>query len=245
LKKDLEEGSENHVKVKEMLLNLSLNHTVILGSLGKYCASSPDELALVNAAKFCGYEFESRDQRKNTISIKIKGQVQTYRLLQLIDFTSARKRMTCVVETPSGDILVLCKGADSIVLPLCHKSDEALKIKTQAFIDDFANDGLRTLVLAQKKLTRSEYDKWNRKYQDAILSIKGREELLEECALELEQNFDISGSTAIEDRLQDNVAESIIHIRKAGIVIWVLTGDKIETAINVGYSSGLLDNSIN
>lgn len=245
LKKDLEEGSENHVKVKEMLLNLSLNHTVILGSLGKYCASSPDELALVNAAKFCGYEFESRDQRENTISIKIKGQVQTYRLLQLIDFTSARKRMTCVLETPSGEILVLCKGADSIVLPLCHKSDEALKIKTQAFIDDYANDGLRTLVLAQKKLTRSEYDKWNRKYQDAILSIKGREELLEECALELEQNFDISGSTAIEDRLQDNVAESIIHIRKAGIVIWVLTGDKIETAINVGYSSGLLDNSIN
>ena len=68
---------------------------------------------------------------------------------------------------------------------------------------------------------------------------------MEECALELEQNFEISGSTAIEDRLQDHVAESIIHIRKAGIVIWVLTGDKIETAINVGYSSGLLDSSIN
>lgn len=71
-----------------------------------------------------------------------------------------------------------------------------------------------------------------------------RDALLDEVATKIEQSFDVSGCTAIEDRLQEGVPETIVHIRKAGIKLWVLTGDKIETAVNVGYSSGLLDDNI-
>lgn len=108
-------------------------------------------------------------------------------------------------------------------------------------MDDYAKEGLRTLLFAQKTLGQAEYNHWAQDHLNASLSLANREEMLENVAEYIEQDFEITGSTAIEDRLQDGVPDAIIHIRQAGIKLWVLTGDKIETAINVGYSSGLLD----
>lgn len=110
-----------------MLLNLALNHSVLIGSKGGYCASSPDELALVNAAKFMGYEFLGRENKDNSVTISISGVRQTYFLLQVIDFTSSRKRMTSVFRNPLGEIIVFSKGADSILLPLCGSGKDQLK----------------------------------------------------------------------------------------------------------------------
>ncbi len=241
LELDLKAGN-NHNHIEAMMLNLALNHSVLIGSQGQYCASSPDELALVNAAKYCGYEFLSRDNSDNSVTLLVKGNKQKWFMLQVIDFTSARKRMTSVFRSPINKIFVFSKGADSIMLPLCSGEHKEC---TQKFMDTYAKEGLRTLLLVEKNLNMDDYQKWAAKYKQATLSISKRDELLEKCTMELEHSFRISGSTAIEDRLQEGVPESIIHIRRAGINLWVLTGDKIETAINIGYSSGLLDDQTN
>lgn len=99
-----------------MMLGLVLNHGVILDFKGTYLASSPDELSLINAAKFLGVTMVQRDLE--SIKITIKGCERTYKILFVIEFNSTRKRMTTVVRTPQGKILVLCKGADTVLLPL-------------------------------------------------------------------------------------------------------------------------------
>lgn len=108
-------------------------------------------------------------------------------------------------------------------------------------MDNYAREGLRTLLFAQKKISKEDYAVWNMLHKNASLSVNNRESMLEEVAAKIEFDLEIVGSSAIEDRLQEGVPEAIVHIRKAGIKLWVLTGDKIETAINIGYASGLLD----
>ena len=117
-----------------------------------YSATSPDELALVNAAKFCGYEFVSRESKDNSVLIRVDEQEQRWHLLQTIDFTSARKRMTSVLKSPTGEIHVFSKGADSILIALCHRNQENLRAQSINFMDGYAKEGLRTLLLAHKKL---------------------------------------------------------------------------------------------
>ena len=90
-------------------------------------------------------------------------------------------------------------------------------------------------------MSQAEYDAWNVKYQEASMTIVGREEKIDQVALELEKNFILIGSTAIEDKLQDGVGDTIQFMKDAGIKVWVLTGDKVETAVTIGLSSGLLD----
>ena len=110
---------------------------------------------------------------------------------------------------------------------------------------NFAKEGLRTLLVVQKTLSEAEYAAWNADYQRAVNSLQDRDQKVDECSARLECDFDLVGSTALEDKLQDGVPETIEMIRQAGIKLWVLTGDKIETAINIGYACRLLDDSIN
>ena len=116
---------------------------------------------------------------------------------------------------------------------------------TTGFMDKFAQEGLRTLLIVEKKMSQQDYAAWNEEYQNALSSLVDRDAKVEVCAEILEKDFDLVGSTALEDKLQDGVPDSIEMIRNAGIKLWVLTGDKIETAINIGYACRLLDNSIN
>jgi P-type E1-E2 ATPase len=94
-------------------------------------------------------------------------------------------------------------------------------------------------------MSQAEYDQWNAKYIEANMSVFGREEKVDKIALDLEKNFTLIGSTAIEDKLQDGVGDTIQFMKDAGIKVWVLTGDKVETAINIGYSCKLLNNDMN
>ena len=149
--RDFSEGGENYENIKKMLINLAVNHTVVaeqreikqreevdtpfnyneIGTGSEattnmnqtYNASSPDELALVNAAKFFGFTYMGRDE-VNNVEIHFQGQILKYKLLNLIEFDSTRKRMTSVLKDPSGDILVMCKGADSVLLPLLKNPDD-------------------------------------------------------------------------------------------------------------------------
>jgi P-type E1-E2 ATPase len=101
----------------------------------------------------------------------------------------------------------------------------------------FASEGLRTLVLGVKILTDADAEEWLSKYKKAATSLENRDKKLTAVAAEIERNLHIVGATAIEDRLQDGVPETIANLGKAGIKLWVLTGDKRETAIEIGYST--------
>merc|ERR1712051_954029 len=110
---------------------------------------------------------------------------------------------------------------------------------TQRHLDDFARTGLRTLCLATKEISEEYYKQWKSKFDDASAAIDNREALIEEVAAELEQDLVLVGATAIEDKLQDGVPETIANLLRASIKVWVLTGDKQETAINIAHSCRL------
>eukprot|EP01022_Parablepharisma_sp_SALTPOND_P011832 TRINITY_DN1507_c0_g1_i1.p1 TRINITY_DN1507_c0_g1~~TRINITY_DN1507_c0_g1_i1.p1 ORF type:complete len:1220 (+),score=110.17 TRINITY_DN1507_c0_g1_i1:124-3783(+) len=238
--------SKKHLKVSHIGLFLALCHTVLVEEKkeGKALNSaSPDELALVNAAKYFGFEFVGRDEN-GAIMILHNGEVIIYPLLNVLEFNSNRKRMSVIVKMPDGKILLLCKGADNMIYErLSHLSK--YKDSVQQFLLDCGNEGLRTLALAEKEISEAEYEEWNKGYQEAVRSVYGREKKLDAEAEKIETDMMLLGATAIEDKLQDQVGETIDFIKQAGVKFWVLTGDKVETAINIAYSCQLLtSNSI-
>ena len=152
--------------------------------------------------------------------------------------------MSVIVEEEStGKILLFCKGADSIIFDrLSQESKDSAEMKeTQKCVDNYAREGLRTLFLAEREIPRDEFNAFFEEAKAAKLLTKGREEALEKVDESIEKELTLVGSTAIEDRLQDEVADTIRFMKRTGIKVWVLTGDKIETAINIGFSAGLLD----
>ena len=207
-----------------------------------YNASSPDELAIVNGARHLGFAFDSRDDDGNMVCHAF-GEERRYKLLNVIEFDSTRKRMTVIVRNPEGEILVLCKGADSIIEKRLLPGQKSLKT-TQGFLDTFAETGLRTLLVAGKTISQGQYDEWAYKYLQAATS-HNKESEMNRVSSELEVEFELIGSTAIEDKLQEDVGDTIRDIRSAKIQVWVLTGDKVETAMNIGMSCKLLDKEMN
>ncbi|RXG67747.1 Phospholipid-transporting ATPase ID [Armadillidium vulgare] len=219
---------------------LSLCHTVMpeikKGKL-EYQAQSPDEGALVSAARNFGFVFLSRTP--NSITISVNGKEETHELLCILDFNNIRKRMSVILRK-DGKIRLYCKGADSIIYERLKKDQNALKHHTQEHLNKFAADGLRTLVLAVKDLDERYFQDWKNRHHTAATSLENREDQLHEIYEEIEKDLILLGSTAIEDKLQDGVPQTIANLAVAGIKIWVLTGDKQETAINIGYSCQLL-----
>lgn len=238
----------NYQNIVDYMTHLSVCHTVVAEPKdGKilYNASSPDELALVNAAKYFGYFFKGRDD-DNNIEVDILGKVQVFQLLTVIEFSSDRKRMTVVVRTPENKIKVMCKGADSIIQERLAVTDRNANLMQEIdqHLNRYASNGLRTLLLAEKVISQQEYDEWKAEYRQASQAMSKRDEKMAEVADRLERQFDLIGSTAIEDKLQDDVDKAISAMKEAGIKVWVLTGDKIETAINIGYSCQLLNDKM-
>ena len=240
---------ENYEMIHRFLIHLAICHTVIIDKHMvneeekiTFNASSPDELALVNAARKFGYFFWKRDENNNIIITLKSGKYLKYHLLNVIEFDSTRKRMSVVIRWPDNSIKVLCKGADSVIYERL-KSRHYVKF-TEQWLENFAKEGLRTLLLAEKEITDEEYEDWADKYNSAALLLENREERMFEIAEEIETDFELIGATAVEDRLQDDVADTISLLKAAGIKIWVLTGDKIETAINIGYSWRVLNNDM-
>ena len=121
-----------------------------------------------------------------------------------------------------------------------RQQDEFLE-QTKGYIDLFSKEGLRTLMLTKKDISQREYNDWNAKWEKVQSELINREEKIMDVSAEIETNMTLVGSTAIEDRLQEDVQTTIVSLKEAGIKVWVLTGDKIETAIQIGYATGLLD----
>uniref|UniRef100_A0A8C3A9R8 Phospholipid-transporting ATPase n=1 Tax=Cyclopterus lumpus TaxID=8103 RepID=A0A8C3A9R8_CYCLU len=220
---------------------LSLCHTVMVehkdGEL-VYQAASPDEGALVTAARNFGYVFLSRTQ--DTITIKeMEEEEKTYEMLALLDFNSDRKRMSIILKFPDGRIRLYCKGADTVIYERLSPNTRH-KETTQTDLDVFANATLRTLCLCYKDITPAEFEAWSRAHKEAQVAMFDRDGALDRVYEQIESNLMLIGASAIEDKLQDGVPETIATLAKADIKIWVLTGDKKETAENIGYSCSLL-----
>ncbi|KAH8088928.1 phospholipid-transporting ATPase 1 [Cristinia sonorae] len=205
----------------------------------EYKAESPDEAALVAAARDVGFPFVHKT--KEGIDIEVMGQAEHYTHLEMIEFNSTRKRMSVIVRSPQGKLILYCKGADSVIYErLRPDHDPVLKEKTSKDMEAFANGGLRTLCIAYRYLEEEEYMNWQRLYDAATSSIKDRDEEMDKAAEQIEHSLTILGATALEDKLQEGVPDAIETLHQAGIKLWILTGDKVQTAIEIGFSCNLL-----
>jgi len=354
-------------KVKLFFLCIALCHTCVPGPRKdgsiEFQATSPDEVALLKAAEELGYLLV--DKRGDVITIKSSvaghAHLEEYQVLNVIEFTSQRKRMSVVVRMPDGRICIICKGADSTIMQLLRMSKLAKEMagkvdrkvharksmeaedyirrkslhhlsnmpsvrlslpmtarlslsalttahvddwparllldgsadmtsspvgiepltrlpfeqprspnstltRTQAaagpldlfeslatmddgsvfrncfqHIDEFATEGLRTLLYAYRYVEENEYDIWVEMHKEASVSLENRQQMIDECADLIERDFELLGGTAIEDKLQVGVPLAIQRLRQADIKLWMLTGDKRETAINIGRSCNLIE----
>ncbi|KAH9819407.1 putative phospholipid-transporting ATPase DNF3 [Teratosphaeria destructans] len=323
-------------KAKDFVLGMALCHTALpeMNKHGKIAfeASSPDELALLEAARDLGLLMIQRSSQSITLlETGITGTEtrHTYEILDVIEFSSKRKRMSILVRCPDDRIWLLCKGADSVIMPRLQqaglasrksrevhrsiqlgreqqrrsesmgprnsfgarpsltvrrknsmeirmdpkrttldvpKPSHEIRVNTRSFdatrhrpsgifdspalsddaavfshcfrhLDDFATEGLRTLLFAQKTVSQEDYLGWKKLYQDASTALIDRQSRIEAAAEMIEQGLDLLGASAIEDRLQSGVSETIDKLRRANMKIWMLTGDKRETAINIAHAA--------
>ncbi|KAK4099549.1 phospholipid-translocating P-type ATPase [Parathielavia hyrcaniae] len=348
-------------KTRQFMLCLALCHTCLpeKGEDGaiSFQAASPDELALVEAARDLGYVLVDRAARSMTVQVPNLGgstSTETYEILDVVEFSSKRKRMSIIMRMPDGRVCIFTKGADSVILPRLRQKQLALQTASAVgkrasmrrsveqekalrrlslqspkrdsmnlrraldrkdswrmsatvadevghwlssrdtggavesaeadpyqvpsprrsmagarsmeltrladpcdavieesatlnegavfercfqHVDDFATEGLRTLIFAYRYLDEDEYRRWKDVYLQATTSLVKRQERIEDAAELIEQDFELAGATAIEDKLQQGVPETIDKLRRANIKVWMLTGDKRETAINIAHSA--------
>ena len=227
---------------------LSLCHTCSVeindDGIEEYICVSPDSIELVKAAKAQGWTYEE----SGNPDIKILGlgpipnSKKKFEKLQIIEFSSDRKRETIIVKTPEGKIILYCKGADSIIEKrLSEKSNKEILEQCKYYVDKFSAQGLRTLFIAMKLLSENEYNNFAKDLNEAMMSLEDKEKKVNEVYDSIEQNLYIIGTTIVEDKLQEKVPETIRDLRLAKIKVWMLTGDKMNTAYNIGLSCNLIN----
>ncbi|XP_050444452.1 phospholipid-transporting ATPase IA-like isoform X2 [Adelges cooleyi] len=236
-------GHSTRVYIREFLRTLTVCHTAIPEQTGNdgtivYKASSPDELALLNGSQKLGFVFHTRLPK--SVSIAALGVDENYEILNILEFTSARKRMSVIVRTPDSKIRLYCKGADTAIFQRLSKTGKKYAKQTTVHLNTFANEGLRTLCYAYVDVSESFYASWKSNYLKASTVLQNRDAAKDRVAGEIEKDMILTGATAIEDKLQNNVPETIRALLNANINIWMLTGDKQETAVNIGTSTNLI-----
>jgi phospholipid-transporting ATPase len=244
--------------LERYFLALAVCHAVVIDpDSGLYQGASPDEVALVQGAATAGVTLESINFGHMVIKMA-DGSKREYQLLEMLEFDSDRKRMSVVVENKhENKIEIIMKGADMMILQRVKKDGNGKPIgfeneDTPSYqqLNAFSKDGLRTLCVASKDLKDLNssdecwYDGWKKRFAAAACAIDDREAMTAACGEEIEIDMDYLGITAVEDLLQEGVPDTIELLRQAGLAVWVLTGDKVETAIDIGYSCRLLDHSM-
>jgi len=228
-----------------------------------YNAESPDEGALVDAARTLGFTFRQRNMDSVSVEIpsnigqignkpsrsaatdtvgmvNIGKPVENFKILAINQFSSTRKRMSVLCQLEDGRCMLFVKGADNVMFDLAAGDQQASLDKLHEQLSTYARSGLRTLVMGYRYIDDAQCEEWVKQYATASNAISDRRKALSQAARDIEKDLVIVGATAIEDKLQTGVPEAIADLQAAGIKIWVLTGDKMETAINIGYSSNVL-----
>eukprot|EP00210_Caulerpa_lentillifera_P009184 g8756.t1 len=233
--------NQEYNKLAEFLINLVICNTVVPttdanGQL-QYQAESPDEEALIHGAATLGFKLISRTTEK--IEIEAQGKLLRFEILAVLEFNSDRKRMSVICKTQENEVRLYCKGADGVIFTRLNSVQNDVLESTRTHLELMAKQGYRTLAIAQKRIAPEEYTKWKDEYHLASVALKDREIKLSKTAELIERDLTLLGATAVEDKLQDGVPEAIECLSEAGIRIWVLTGDKLETAVSISHSCSL------
>ncbi|KAF3771007.1 hypothetical protein M406DRAFT_97023 [Cryphonectria parasitica EP155] len=241
-------------RVRDVVLALALCHNVTPTTdeedgktITSYQASSPDEIAIVRWTEAVGLRLSYRDRKGMVLESSETGRsVVQVRILEVFPFTSDGKRMGIIVQflersgsvpdISNGEIWFYQKGADTVMGSIVAAND---------WLDEetanMAREGLRTLVVGRKRLSPAEYHEFKDRYSEASLAISGRDTGMQRVVSQyLEHDLELLGVTGVEDKLQKDVKPSLELLRNAGIKIWMLTGDKVETARCVAVSSKLV-----
>ena len=243
-------------RVRDLIMALALCHNVTPTTeedegrhFTTYQASSPDEIAIVKWTEAMGLRLLHRDRHNITLqSVDTSRVVVRVRILDVFPFTSEGKRMGIIlqfmqgeesavsVHDEAGEIWFYQKGADTVMTSIVAAND---------WLDEetanMAREGLRTLVIGRKRLSSDQYGDFSSRYKQASMSLQGRDTSIARVIKEyLEHNLELLGVTGVEDKLQKDVKPSLELLRNAGIKIWMLTGDKVETARCVAISSRLV-----
>lgn len=226
--------------MRDVVLSLALCHNVtpVTNDDGSvtYQASSPDEVAIVRWTESVGLTLVFRDRTRIELQAP-NGSRLIFDVLDIFPFTSESKRMGIVVrDQQSGEITFLQKGADVVMVKIVQRNDW-LEEETA----NMAREGLRTLVMARKRLSENTYQEFKSRHHEASIQLEQRNEAMAAVVAQyLEHDLELLGLTGVEDKLQDDVKSSLELLRNAGIKIWMLTGDKVETARCIGISTKLV-----
>ncbi|GAA5811925.1 hypothetical protein MFLAVUS_005372 [Mucor flavus] len=229
------------VRVRDIVQALALCHNVtpVVGIDGDitYQASSPDEVAIVKWTEHMGLTLVNRDVNTIQLRVDATGEVLSFDVLNIFPFTSETKRMGIIVRNKqTQEIAFYEKGADAVMARIVQYNDWL-----DEECDNMAREGLRTLVVAKKSLSEEYYQDFTEKFHDAEVSLHDRN-MLKQSVVEtfLESNLELLGLTGVEDKLQEGVKNTLEQMRNAGLKVWMLTGDKIETATCIAISSKLV-----
>ena len=242
------ESSKDLIENYWLALSLCHSCSVQVNEQGEeeYICVSPDSIELVKTAKYQGFHLT----KSETASIKkiLLGEndekIKEVELLHLIEFSSDRKRETVIIKD-NNLIKLYCKGADSIIIARTSPNTPPSIIKQGTYyVDKFSKKGFRTLFISMKILSQEEYDSFALEVKEASTSLENKEQLLAKAYEKVENNLYIIGATIVEDKLQENVPETIRDLRLANIKIWMLTGDKMDTAENIAKSCNLINEEI-
>jgi len=205
------------------------------GGTVTYQASSPDEVALVEWAGWAGLKLAARTMTEITLTAP-QGTTLGFDILQVFPFTSETKRMGIIVrDKGSGEIVFYMKGADTVMSPIVQYNDWLMEE-----VDNMAREGLRTLVVSKKTLTEEQYADFEQRFQAAKLSVVNRSAQVAAVVESLQRDMSLLCVTGVEDKLQDGVRQTLEMLRNAGVRVWMLTGDKLETATCIAKSSKLV-----
>uniref|UniRef100_A0A158P9J8 PhoLip_ATPase_N domain-containing protein n=1 Tax=Angiostrongylus cantonensis TaxID=6313 RepID=A0A158P9J8_ANGCA len=246
--------------------NLHILSLQLLQDDGNAVEKSPvfvlDENALLNFASDAGFIFKKRSGGK--IIVNMMGAKLEFELAAILEFDSDRKRMSVIVKEMGGKYKLYIKGAvtsfeieltnfNTVELNCILKQLQDYKIfdrlknvsekelkRTAGHLRQFAIGGYRTLCFAMKTIDDAIFAEWYQRYNETIADISNRRQKLAELAEEIEKDLTLIGVSAIDDRLQKDVPQTVARLLSAGIRVWVLTGDKLETAVNIGNSCRLL-----
>lgn len=234
-------GRRIHAQIRDALLAIALAHNVTPvddGGQRTYQAASPDEVALVKFAESVGIRLTARTMTRVVLTVP-NGAQQHFEILAEFPFTSEAKRMGIIVQDQSTRAITLyVKGADTVM---------SRRVSYNDWLDEecgnLAREGLRTLVFAKRELTQDEYARFSERWMAARTSQVNRKEEMAAVQSEIEADMQLLSLTGVEDKLQYNVRESLEKLRHAGVRVWMLTGDKVETATCIAVSSRLAERS--
>lgn len=225
--------------IRDAITALSLCHNVTpVEENGEkvYQASSPDEVALVKFSDSLNLKLSERSQMRMQI-VNADDKPEDYEILANFPFSSETKRMGILVKhLESGRLIFYLKGAEVVMESKVQENSRPFLRET---CENLASTGLRTLVISQKYVSPEEYARWANRYEIAKTEMEDREKKVQRVVEELEEGMEFLCVTGVEDKLQVEVTDTIESLRNGGVQIWMLTGDKVETATCIAISTGL------